>query len=320
MTSTVLLVGHRATGKTTLAAHLATLWPSQVEVLDLDREVEKACGEPCHAILARSPDTFRTLERRHLARLRAAPAQKPVRLIVPGAGMLDLPEDLPTVWVWRPGWAHTARRERARLRPEMTWEEEVRWMQQTREPVWSRLAHVRHTLEPGSPPRCDAQAVWEWITLLTDQTPNALAHKSWLVPTSQDSLPLDVQDVRLFGLAGLEIRSDFFDTIPPLPIPLLGSLRTPHLGWISDNLGHLAHLDVDLSLLGDDLSTLVPPLQTAAPGFPLTLSLHPQRDDLDDLNTLLQGAHTLTQRLPHLQVGVKYAPPGGVLARGEVGL
>lgn len=328
MSGVALLIGHRGVGKTTTGEAMRSLgW----RVFDVDAEVQAATGKTPAAIIAEAEEVFRTLEGQHLARLiaeaRASDAPEPA-LIVVGAGCMPLPDGVLCAWLRRDGWEEAARTERARLRPELSFDEEVAWMRATREPRWAASAHVALDTSRGRTPE---RAAWHldrllrWLLQLTPNTPGT-HRKTWLVPSAHHQLHRGALDVALLGLAGLEIRSD-------LPVDTGASARLP--GVTSGLYGyfgalHLPRPPIMASLRHDDARWLLSHKLAAAldldvqavPGVlrygaldaldprPLIISAHPADADPRALDALEAAAQAVAEAHPawaaHLTL--KYAP------------
>ena len=156
---------------------------------------------------------------------------------------------------------------RRRLRPALTEAEEIAWMRETREERYRRAAHLCLHIERG----CGEEESARRLVFLADWLDRAAGTpglaKSWIVPRDHADLPRAVADVRLFGLAGLEIRSDIFPDPPRLDVPWLASLRTEDAEFFRRAAGASA-FDCDAELLRClDLRGLEP--------RPLVLSSHP---------------------------------------------
>ena len=149
----ILLIGHRGSGKSTLGHAAAALLGAQH--IDLDAHIEATTGLTPAQHIAADMAAFRALEQETLAHLLLQndalreELGDELRVISPGAGLQTLPGWALIVWIWRDGWEDTARDHRARLRPELSWDEEVAWMRATREPRWAEAAHLRLDISRG---------------------------------------------------------------------------------------------------------------------------------------------------------------------------
>lgn len=300
----VVLLGHRGSGKTTLAAHLAS--DHGVEVVDLDAVIAEAEQTSCADLVAQNEARFRHLEATHLRRILDTPADAP-RLIVPGAGCQTFPLDALAIWLWRDGWETTAREERARLRPEWSFAQEVAWMRQTREVRWRERAHVRLDVTHGSDPGRAATRLAQMFDWLTSAHTSPTAHKTYIVCPSAQGLARAAHDAAMLGMAGVEVRSDFFSKLPtyaPHGVALLASLRTDDPEWLTSGASPTA-IDVDLA----NLNAASAALAELAPR-PLLLSCHPARCTGENLDALLRAAETLARDRPEWRghIILKYAP------------
>lgn len=307
MTSlTFVLLGHRGTGKTTIGRALQDT--HQLEVIDLDDLIERQELCSCAELVASDERRFRQLERDAIAHLIASPSDK-ARVIVPGAGCQATPLGAIYIWLWRDGWERSARTERARLRPELSFEEEVSWMRETREPRWARAAHALSRISRGTREEDAAARVANLISWFQDTHDNAITRRSWLVPAAPDHLERAVSDARLLGAAGVELRSDFFEAPPThLDVPFLASLRSNTPAWLGA-CHACAAIDIDESNLdavleASTLSALTP--------RPLMLSSHPPAgtDHHDALATLERAYRELIAAAPEWaeHISLKFAP------------
>jgi shikimate kinase len=308
----VILVGHRGSGKSTLGAAAAALLGAQH--IDLDAHIEAATGLTPAQHIAADMAAFRALEQETLAGLLLQSDElrdelrEELRIISPGAGLQALPGWALIVWIWRDGWEDTARDHRARLRPELSWDEEVAWMRATREPRWAEAAHLRLDVSRGrSIPRAARQLadLIRWAA-----APNAAARKTWMVPAGPAQLARAARDATLLGLAGVELRSDLIPhahELPPLPLPTLVSLRTRDDSWLLDTARGAEMIDLDLHTLDADGGLAA--LDQLAPR-PLLLSSHPGHAGPDAWPALLAAAERLAARHPRWaeHLGLKFAP------------
>ena len=234
-TRDVLIVGHRASGKSALSKLAARAL--SVDLLDLDEEIERVEGRTCAQIVSEDEARFRELERTHLDRLLAEPSGRTSRIIVLGAGCQSIPPGAWCIWIWRGAWEHNAKRRRKRLRPQISFAQEVEWMRQTREPRWAAASHVRLDLSRASSLDEGAKALTQWISLLPGVQHGALTRKSWVVPAHTDEVGRAFEVASLMSAAGVEIRSDY-NSLRILQrciregLPILSSLRTADDRWL----------------------------------------------------------------------------------------
>jgi shikimate kinase len=297
MNNSFLLIGHRATGKSTLGRALAA--HRGLRHVDLDEHIATAQGASAAELVAADEPSFRRMEIDALTALLAEPE---ATVISAGGGLEQFPAGVRVIWVSRDGWEEHAIEDRARLRPQISADEEITWMRETREPRYRRAAHVRLHIERG----CSKAEAATRLALLADWLDGAVAspgaRMSWVLPRDADDLPRAAADARLFGLAGVEIRSDRFSDLPALDVPWLASLRTEEDGFFARARGAAA-FDCDSTLLSRlDLTGLAPRM--------LILSTHPDdvyREYFDHLITLPAW---IERRWPEWKDSVilKYAP------------
>ncbi|AWV88013.1 shikimate kinase [Bradymonas sediminis] len=316
----ILLIGHRGTGKTTLGPRLAEMLSESHagawSFVDLDAEIERVTGKTPAAIIAEDEATFRRIESEALRRLLNTSA--PRTIIAPGAGCAmpraqDLVVNPLFVWLWRDGWEDEAKAARARLRDAMSFEEEVRWMRETREPAWAAVAHLFVGISRARTPELAARMLADSIRWTFDARHSAIARRSWLVPASAAQLERAMRDAELLGLGGVEIRSDlcadFATQCEPGAAPLLASLRSASAEWLEEIAGraNTHSIDIDLEFLDDQRRAKT--LERVAPR-PLFLSAHPPGIGHPAADRLLAEAAQLRAEhpawAPHIRL--KYAP------------
>lgn len=302
----IILIGHRGSGKTTLAGDIANQ-RSDIHVIDLDEVIEQRHQQTCAQLVAQNEPRFRQIERETLDNLIAQSNPEQLTLIVPGAGCMHLPLGPLYIWLYRDGWVHTARTERQRLRPQMSWPEEVQWMTQTREPAWQNRAHLKLHVSRGTPIEYTTQDALTLIQWAMDARGSQTAQKTFIVPTTPDSFTRAIDDVATLGLGGVEIRSDFFKLHHTLDlrhtIPLL-SLRHDDPTWLL-NTYEAPLYDIDLQFIE---ATLQSDVLSKLPLGTMLLSAHPTNTfDPAVLSTLSQLADRFPKRWqPHL--ALKIAP------------
>ncbi|MFA6234950.1 MAG: shikimate kinase, partial [Bacteroidota bacterium] len=297
MSCSFLLIGHRTSGKTALGRRLAEA--RGIPFLDLDQVIEQQEGRPAGDLVANDEVRFRQLEREALWKL---VQNHPRAVIAAGGGCASWPHGIRTIWLSREGWEESALRERRRLRPQLSPEEEIRWMQETREEGYRRAAHFNLHIERGCSEDEAARRLIFIAGWMADVANAPGLTKSWIVPRNADDLPRAIADVRLFGLAGVEIRSDVFPDPPPLDVRWLASLRSETASFFQHAAGASA-FDCDASLLRFlDLRGLPP--------RPLILSSHPD-DVYKEFFDFLTGLPAWVQESLsewHSQLILKYAP------------
>jgi shikimate kinase len=302
---TIILLGHRGVGKSTLSKYISQL--GMVEVHDIDHIIEEHTGKSCSELVSEDEENFRELERIVMKNLLSgAPIERP-DLIVPGAGCDFLPLGPLYIWLRRGGWEEVAQKHRSRLRPELTWEEELAWMRQTREPTWAKHAHVVVDVPRGATIKTSIQWLTAPLRWLTDASVGQLSQRLWLVPDKPEQLDRALFDLDMFRFAGIEIRSDIFDE-PPLNLsgtPHILSLRTPTPEWLALGASAATKLDIDLEYL-----PLARTFFHESEPKPLILSTHPKRCAIEDLEALIDAATKLAEDFPRWEpfISLKFAP------------
>jgi shikimate kinase len=293
-----LLVGHRGTGKSTTGARLAALgWA----VVDLDQEIETIAGQSCSELVASNPTTFREIETHTLQLLVRDSVQTP-RIIVCGAGAMNLPDEALVVWLRRPGWTESARNERTPLRPEIPFEEEVDWMTQSREPIWSARADFVFDIPLGRIPDRVAREISD--VLRWAKSGGEVPHKTWLIASAPVARLRFL--IGALSLKGVETRSDLSAPYPD-DVPLLASLRTPEPEWLAAH-SKAEVFDIDIAYLPGVIESGV--LDALKPR-PLILSTHPTEITSAVQENLARAKATFCQKFPTwLQIQTKCAGPG----------
>lgn len=263
----VLLVGHRGTGKTTTAHHMRELgWP----VVDLDHHIESVTGRTCADLVAEDEPAFRALEHQSLQNL-THDTFPTARLLVPGAGCLTFPHAALVVWLRREDWFISAKNERRRLRPALSFDAEVEWMKTSREPAWAARADLILDVPRGRAPQRVAAELHDLLAWA--RSGGTIPQKTWLIGnTHPERLAFLVGQLQL---QGIERRSDLPD-FPHTQLNELISLRTADPVWLLQHPQATA-IDVDIQHLPAVLAART--LDHLHPR-PLILSAHPA-----DLNT-----------------------------------
>jgi shikimate kinase len=297
MNRSILLIGHRTSGKTVLGRKLAKA--RGLAFLDLDEIIETREGRSAAELVSENEPRFRRLEQELLLELVADP--RPA-VLTTGAGCEAWPLGIRTIWIYREGWEESALSQRRRLRPELSADEEIAWMRRTREDRYRRAAHLCLHLERGCGEEESTRRLLLFADWLVDATGRPGLAKSWMVPRDLDDLPRAVADAALFGMAGVEIRSDVFADPPAIDVPVLASLRTEDPTFFR-RAENAAAFDCDASLLRClDLKGLEP--------RPLVLSSHPD-DVFKDYFDFLTGLESwVEQALPDWKndLHLKWAP------------
>lgn len=302
----IILVGHRGTGKTTIGRALSNALDA--ELVDLDHRIEQATGETCAEIIARSESEFRQRERDELRAVLDSDTGGP-RIITPGAGIEHIPEGPLCIWLWRDGWEQTARQERERLRPQLSWDEEVDWMRSSREPRWAGAAHLRFDIPHGRLVEFQAEMIADYVLWARQAHATEVTKRTWFVPSDERRLERAARDARSLGAAGVEVRSDLIDDTIYLDeaVDVLASLRTDEPQWLAD-LDRALVYDIDLAHLDAVLeSSVLDALEPRA----LLISAHPDDLDRSDLAALRDAGLRARAELPDWAnyVALKYAPP-----------
>lgn len=312
----IILVGHRGTGKTTLGPLLAKALGEAWTFIDLDAEITRVTGRSPAEIIAEDEANFRRVEAAELRRLLGSGAARTV--IALGAGC-PLPRRVALtinpliIWLWRDGWQATARRERQRLRAELSFAQEVDWMRQTREPAWAAAAHLFFQIPRARAVGRSARMLADYAGWALEARHSAIAKRSWLVPESAAQLPRALEDAQALGCAGVEIRSDLLRDLQALAAPqgpaILASLRTSDLAWLEEIAARPGTdaVDIDLNVmhevLGNDALARIAPRTLLLSTHPVGVGQHAAKD------LLMQAARIRAdypQWAPYIQL--KYAP------------
>lgn len=297
MNRSFLLIGHRTSGKTVLGRRLAEA--RGLAFLDLDDIIEAREGRSAAELVTEDESRFRRLEQELLIEL---VAERRPAVIATGGGCIAWPLGIRTIWIYREGWEKSAIEQRRRLRPDLSADQEIAWMRSTREERYRRAAHLRLHLERGCGEDEAARRLVFFADWLVDASGKPGLAKSWMVPRDADDLSRAVADAALFGLAGVEIRSDVFADPPAVDVPVLASLRTEDQTFFQRAEGAAA-FDCDASLLRFlDLRGLEP--------RPLVLSSHPDDVFKEYFDFLTDLDRWVEQALPDWKRGLhlKWAP------------
>ena len=301
----IVLVGHRGSGKSTLGRRCAELLG--LDFFDVDHLLREELGPDFSAVLTESPEVFRRRERELLEKLIA---EHPGALIAPGAGAHPIPEQAFVVWLDREDWkSEVAQSQRPRVRPELSIEDEWRWMEETREPRWQQRAHLRLPISRGRTLQRAENHLRTLLSFAAMSPSSSLAKKTFLVPAGPEELPRANRDARRLGFAGIEIRSDFFAEPPGRrDMPFIASLRHPDPDWLK-RTPHPRAWDIDLEFLPALLDRLPPRLPLTTMPAEIILSLHPDHPSPADLEALARAARSLYERgFPYSSMILKYAP------------
>lgn len=292
-----LLIGHRASGKSTLGHTLAAA--RGIPHIDLDLEIERRDGQRAAEFVAKDEAKFRKTE---IDLLREIISCEEPAVISVGGGLREYPSGVFTIWISRDGWEEDAIASRDRLRADLSPEEEIAWMRETREERYRRAAHFRLHIERG----CGAQEAAGRLALLAEWLESAAGSPgmrcSWMLPRDEDDVQRCAADAMLFGMAGVELRSDRFEEFPAMDMPWLASLRSEEDGFFQ-RAKDAAAFDCDTSLLQKlDLRGLAP--------RPLILSTHPNDVFREFFEYLINLPAWIEKAWPEWKdfVILKYAP------------
>lgn len=297
-----LIVGHRGTGKTTTGHELAKLgWA----VIDLDQQIEAAAGQTCSELVRADPAEFRALETHTLQTL-VDDKTETSRIIVCGAGAMLFPDEALVIWLRRQNWHHSARDERERLRPEVSFDEEVVWMTTSREPAWTERSDFVFDIPIGRNPTrvaLEISDVLKWA-----KVGGTLAQKTWLIANASVSRLRFL--VNALSLRGVETRSDLAGEYPE-DLPLLASLRTPDPDWLAVH-SNADGFDIDVRFLPAVFESKV---LDGLPPRPVILSVHPNEVTATTRDALHTAKAEFLSRYPSwTHVETKCAGPGTVAA------
>ncbi|MBR9978654.1 MAG: AAA family ATPase [Bacteroidetes bacterium] len=297
MNCSFLLIGHRGSGKTTLGKQLAQA--RALPFIDLDEAISAREGRPAAELVIDDEHRFRRLEHDMLHELLSGGENA---VIAVGGGCLFFPDGIRTIWMYREGWEETALRDRARLRPELSPAEEISWMKTTREEQYRRHAHLCLHIERDCPEEEAARRLIFLSGWLAEVTGSPALKKSWIVPRDKEDLSRAEADVRLFAMAGVELRSDMFPELPEPTVPWMASLRGDDADFFQC-AREASVFDCDSSFLRClNLKGLTP--------RPLILSSHPDDVYKEFFDFLISLPAWASSHAPDWAEGVmlKYAP------------
>ncbi len=297
MIHSILLIGHRASGKTTLGHLLAS--DLGCSFYDLDEVIAERTGTTAADLVASDEARFRDLE---IDTLRELLTKIEPSVIAAGGGLREFPSDMFVAWISRDGWEQDALTARARLRPEIAPDAEIAWMTETREPRYKTAAHIRLHIERGCDPRQSATRLNLLVGWLETAVSSAVMRMSWMRPRDREDLQRCAAQAKLFGMAGVEIRSDMFEELPVLDVPVLAALRTPDNGFFS-RAARAAVFDCDTAFIQHlDLRGIAP--------RPLIFSTHPDDVFKEYFEHLTSLPAYIERAYPDWSSGLmlKYAP------------
>lgn len=292
-----LLIGHRATGKSTLGRAVAERF--DCPFWDVDDLIEQKTGRTAADLVRMDVEAFRTLEEHTLADVLR---ERPYGIYAAGAGLRRFPTDLCIIWIDRDGWEENATTDRAPLRSDLPLAEEFAWMHKTRTPRYRETAHARLRLERGCSVTDAAGRLATLISWLNASVRSPLFQQTWMVPRVQRQLSRCLADVLRFGLRGVEIRSDVFPACPEIPTATLASLRTDDASFFP-SARHADVWDCDIRFLHHLALDSVHPR-------PLILSVHAPDAFRDHFDALLHARDRIGTRYPAWSelLEIKYAP------------
>jgi len=292
-----LLIGHRASGKSTLGRLLARHLACRFH--DIDELIERSTGQSAARLVSADEKRFRAMEKEMLKSLLSEAGRS---VIAAGGGMLEVPGGVCAIWIDRDGWEETALSERERLRPESSPGAEIEWMKRTRESAYSAGAHLRLRIARGIGVEETARLLCGMAGLADAAAGSPVMRKSWMLAHSPEQLDRCIADCRLFGLAGIEIRSDIFDSTPETDVPVLASLRTPDGGFFLRGSAAAA-FDCDARYAA------TVPLASLEPR-PLIVSAHVGDVDQEYFDAMLMAGDVLAERFPEWKPHIiyKFAP------------
>ena len=193
-----------------------------------------------------------------------------------------------------------------------------------REPRWENSAHLKIQIPRGRSARRSADELTtlvRWTRALPDAT---YCPKTWLTPTATGELDRAGRDCELFGLAGIELRSDLFavpndsleashsETLEDCPV--LASLRTDEPEWLArmDDTVGVAAADVDVQHLTATLESGV--LESVSPRR-IVVSTHPTAPSDESIEALLAAGNDVAESgiVPRDHIVLKYAPHIGAI-------
>ena len=308
---TILLVGHRGAGKSTLGKAVADRLGRPY--FDLDIELERRTNTTPAQLLSRSRSEFRRRETQVLSELCN---HQPAPIIACGGGTTVDPCQGLVVWLDREDWrGEVAHSDRPRVRPQMSEIEEWDWMEKTRPPQWLDISHLRLKIPRGRPAKRSARDLATYLRWAAVARRNKITARTWLVPAVCDDLERAITDACRFGMAGVELRSDVFaaDSVPPQS-SFVASLRHDDQSWLT-NFGNADAWDVDLrfasSVAQNEINT--------RPSR-LIVSHHPERPKLAHLDELTDAADNLAESMGLAEdaVEIKYVPQVSTLDEFDI--
>lgn len=296
MTDTILLIGHRGAGKTTLGKLLAERLSRPFH--DIDDVVTRQTGKTPDELIAENEERFRALEIETLAEVVHATENC---VIAVGGGIREIPTGVSVIWIDREGWEEAALRRRTRLRPDLSKADELQWMKETREPRYEHHAHYRLQIERD----CTEENALSRLSLIVDwlmESRTSEAHrKTWIVAESDSMLDRCFADAELFGLAGFEVRSDLVERVPTSG-RWLASLRTKEANFFKWH-EQAAAFDCDAAFVDHAMLDGLSPRT-------LIISHHPKDVDQEYFDEMLDAGKRIVERYPEWEpfVEFKFAP------------
>ncbi len=256
------LIGHRGCGKTTLGEWVAA--KLGLNLVDLDQSIERETGRSPESWIEESENQFRQLELECIAKVPDG------SLVTPGAGIERIPPSHFTVWIRRDGWEEVAKNERARLRTDLSWEKELAWMIETREPRYQHMADIKLEIPAHEEPKISASRLSAQLEMILGSRRSDLFKKSWWIGLPH-RLEQSASQVTNLGGAGIEVRNDLFPKTPAKAreVPVLFSVRRKGARDLPEGT---ERIDIDLTFQN----------ATFEPSIPKVYSSHPEKWEMPE--------------------------------------
>ncbi len=234
------LVGHRGTGKTTLGRRVSKAL--RRPFVDIDAEAKKKTGKTPAELIRESLVEFRRLEKELIQHVPDG------SIVSPGGGIEKIPSSFFVIWLWREGWKHYASRRRSRIRLDLSLEEELKWMEEKREPRFFSWADAKMDIGLGEGWDLTTRRLVDLIVRMEEASNSDLFSRSFWIG-DRKRWKRQLRAWKYTKSAGIEIRSDRFPEqwkgLKQLPMEnRLWSVRTSKA---NDLLEGAAFQDVDLA-------------------------------------------------------------------------
>jgi len=266
--------------------------------MDLDQTIEARTGTSITDLLTADLVGFRTLEKEALHDLLK---EHSACVISVGAGLEEIPNDVLVIWVDREGWEDDAK-SRPRLRPSLSFDEEIQWMRDSRESHYAKAAHYRLHLERGCTIEESTRRLQTIVCWFDEAHGSDAFRKTWLVADSAGAIDTCFTTAQLLGLAGVEIRNDLVATLPSGERTWMASLRSKDPDYFQ-RANQASVFDCDIRFL-DSINL------DGLERRPIILSTHPSDVEQEYFDAMLTDGKRFEDRypewLPHIQY--KYAP------------